>query len=176
MNKIIILCLIISFFSTGCDMFYRLVQKEGAEEKELIGEISAIERNPRVEEIQRLLKLYGYNVGTPDGKLGPYTRAAIESFQEDNGLKISRFVDNATWERLNMFGATGLVIDGQLDIQIVQTALKNAGFDPGKIDGKLGPQTDAKIKKFQKAMGLLPDGKIGFRTLRELNDFLPINP
>ena len=42
----------------------------------------------------------------------------------------------------------------------VQAALKEAGFDVGAVDGKLGSRTRAALKKFQKANGLTPNGRI----------------
>lgn len=159
---------------TGCDFIYRLLQREGAEEKDLIGTTIPYEANPKVVEVQKLLALYGYKPGGVDGGLGPYTRIAIEKFQTDNGIKPSRFVDYVTWEKLHIFDASGLVVEGEVDPKAVQQALKNAGFNPGKVDGKMGPQTLEGIKKFQKAMSLKPDGRIGFKTLRELYDFLPV--
>lgn len=46
----------------------------------------------------------------------------------------------------------------------IQTALKNAGFYAGKIDGKVGPGTKKAIEEFQKANGLKADGKVGPKT------------
>ena len=46
----------------------------------------------------------------------------------------------------------------------VQTALKNAGFYTGNIDGKLGPNTKKAIIEFQKSQGLVADGKVGPKT------------
>ena len=46
----------------------------------------------------------------------------------------------------------------------VQTALKNAGFYTGNIDGKLGPKSKKAIEDFQKANGLKVDGKVGPKT------------
>lgn len=157
----------------GCDFIYRIVDKPGAEEKDLVGETIPFEPNKKIEEIQKLLKLYGYQPGKIDGGLGVNTRKAIEQFQRDNGLTQSKFVDKQTWEKLTVFQSKGLVENGEINAIAVQTALKNAGFNPGKIDGKEGPQTQAALKKFQKAMGLNPDGRIGFKTLSELYDFLP---
>ena len=54
----------------------------------------------------------------------------------------------------------------------IQRALKNAGFDPGSIDGKLGPKTKQAIIDFQKEKGLKPDGKVGPRTWSELEKYL----
>lgn len=46
----------------------------------------------------------------------------------------------------------------------VQTALKNAGFYSGTVDGKIGPNTKKAITEFQKSQGLVADGKVGPKT------------
>lgn len=168
-------CLILScgFFLCGCDRLYRLLQKEGAEEKEIVGEAIPYEKNVKIAEVQRLLKLYGYRVGKADGILGGNTRKAIEDFQKDNDLPVTRFVDKATWERMNMFSDCGLVVNGTVHIQTVQEALKNAGFGSGPADGKAGRRTQSALLEFQKAARLKADGKIGFKTLKKLAEYLP---
>ncbi|HAZ10103.1 MAG TPA: hypothetical protein DCY56_03210 [Candidatus Omnitrophica bacterium] len=54
----------------------------------------------------------------------------------------------------------------------IQTALKNAGFDPGSFDGKMGPRTRQAIKDFQKSKGLVPDGVVGPKTWASLGKYL----
>ena len=46
----------------------------------------------------------------------------------------------------------------------LQTALKQRGFDPGKIDGLFGAATEAAVFAFQLAEGELPDGEVGPMT------------
>ncbi|OIO39880.1 MAG: hypothetical protein AUJ75_00740 [Candidatus Omnitrophica bacterium CG1_02_49_10] len=46
----------------------------------------------------------------------------------------------------------------------IQTALKNANFYDGKIDGIKGKKTRRAIREFQKANGLNPDGVVGPKT------------
>lgn len=164
--------LIFLFTNAGCDQVYHLLQKESAEEKEILGEGLSFEPNSRVEELQKLLKLYGYSPGTVDGKFGQTTRRAVEKFQKDSGLKPSRFVDRSTWERLNIFYSSGLVDKGEVNIEKIQTALQNAGVDPGKIDGRMGKKTLEALKEFQKANALTPDGKMGFKTLSKIVSYL----
>jgi peptidoglycan hydrolase-like protein with peptidoglycan-binding domain len=171
-TRIGVLCLTLALTGAGCDAIYRMLQKEGAEEKDLIGVVDPFTGNESVEEVQALLKLYGYKIGRVDGKLGGLTRNAIEEFQKDEGLELSRFIDQNTWTRLHQFSATGLVENAEVNIRVLQTALNNAGLNTGGVDGKLGPKTLAAIKSFQEAQGLKPDGIVGIRTLKALNTFL----
>lgn len=52
--------------------------------------------------------------------------------------------------------------------QKVQTALKNAGYYSGPIDGKIGQKTREAIKSFQSANGLKADGVVGPSTWEKL--------
>ena len=54
----------------------------------------------------------------------------------------------------------------------VQQALLNAGYYDGKIDGKIGPKSQAAIKKFQTDQGLKVDGVVGGKTSVALEAFL----
>lgn len=174
--KVLFIASVVLVF-TGCDAVYRLLQKEGAEERDIIGEIVPSMPNPAVEEVQSLLRLYGYNVGNIDGKMGPNTRYALAAFQKDNNLKESKFIDKDTWEKLNELNRSGLVVNGEIDFSTVQLALQNAGFNPGEIDGKFGPRTQKMLQRFQGASGLKADGKVGPKTLKALVRYLPIeNP
>lgn len=56
--------------------------------------------------------------------------------------------------------------------QEIQTALKNANFYAGAIDGKKGPLTTKAIEDFQKANGLKVDGKVGPKTWEVLKTYL----
>jgi tetratricopeptide (TPR) repeat protein len=53
-------------------------------------------------------------------------------------------------------------------IQEAQTHLKDAGFDPGPMDGVRGPRTQAAIQKYQKARGLPVTGELDEATLQGL--------
>ena len=53
-------------------------------------------------------------------------------------------------------------------IKMVQLVLKNSGFDPGPIDGALGPKTREAIRKFQLAKELAPTGEPDRQTLDRL--------
>ena len=55
-----------------------------------------------------------------------------------------------------------------MSVSNVQSALKDKGFDPGPIDGAMGPKTRAAIKAFQGANGLVVDGIVGPNTRAKL--------
>lgn len=172
--QLILVVVAVLVMCTGCDRIYRLLQKEGAEEKDLIGDVVPLESNAKIEEIQRLLNIFGYSVGRPDGKLGARTRNAVIKFQEDNGLAVTRFVDSATWDKLSSFSRIGLIENGELSYINIQKALNHAGFDCGTPDGRIGPRTKAAILNFQKGAGLKPDGRIGYKTLTQLANYVDL--
>ncbi|VAX35221.1 hypothetical protein MNBD_UNCLBAC01-243 [hydrothermal vent metagenome] len=158
----------IMFCLSGCDALYRVLDKEGAQEKALVGDVVPFEKNLTVEDIQTLLKLYGYSPGAIDGTFGLRTRNAIAKFQRENGLKETRFADQETWKALNIPRKKELVVDNQVNIQRVQSLLKESGCDPGAIDGVFGPKTIEAVKIFQQEHGLKVDGKVGYQTLFQL--------
>jgi peptidoglycan hydrolase-like protein with peptidoglycan-binding domain len=53
----------------------------------------------------------------------------------------------------------------------IQTALQNAGYYKGTVDGKLGPKSKKAIENFQKENGLVVDGKVGAKTWSKLQAY-----
>ncbi|MBU4343464.1 MAG: peptidoglycan-binding protein [Candidatus Omnitrophica bacterium] len=191
MKKIICLACLCLFFISGCNIVPKSVQYQ-KEEEGLIG--STDMANPRVEEIQITLTNLEYDIDVVDGRMGQKTREAIKEFQESRGLKSTGYVDKRTWELIEdiMREADERAVDRTYAVDVrsaysekimvnsdrvpaavqIQTALKNAGFDPGAIDGKIGPRTQQAVKEFQRAKGLKVDGKVGSRTWGELGKYL----
>lgn len=54
----------------------------------------------------------------------------------------------------------------------IQIALKNAGYNPGVIDGKMGKQTKEAIRLFQRNNSLMVTGKVGKKTWKLLRKYL----
>ncbi len=53
-----------------------------------------------VQEIQRHLNTLGYEVGEPDGRIGPMTRRAMRNYQRDRGLEQDAYADPELLVRL----------------------------------------------------------------------------
>ena len=58
------------------------------------------------------------------------------------------------------------------NIKQIQIALKNAGYNPGPIDGHKGKQTKEAVKAFQKANNLKESGKVDKQTWDLLKEYL----
>ncbi len=64
-------------------------------------------------------------------------------------------------------GVTASTRDESL-VREVQQALNEKGFNPGPIDGKWGPRTQAALTKFQNSQGITASNKLDDRTLAAL--------
>ncbi len=58
------------------------------------------------------------------------------------------------------------------NVRQIQTALKNAGYFRGEVDGKMGQKTRLAIREFQKANNLNADGRVGKNTWMVLKEYL----
>ncbi len=58
------------------------------------------------------------------------------------------------------------------DFDGVQKALSKLGFDPGKVDGVDGPNTQKAVRAFQAHASIGIDGKIGKETRKAIADKL----
>ncbi len=57
-------------------------------------------------------------------------------------------------------------------VQSIQTALIEAGYDPGLPDGFKGPRTEAALKAFQRDHKLMIDGQANSSTLKAIKNSL----
>jgi hypothetical protein len=53
-------------------------------------------------------------------------------------------------------------------VRDAQLALRDAGFDPGRIDGVMGPRTQAALREFQMSYGLPQTGRLDATTQERL--------
>ena len=91
-----------------------------------------------------------------------------EKDNEINALKESMVKS----EPETSFSAQKAEVKTCADAKQIQTALKNAGYFQGVVDGKMGKKTRAAIKDFQKANKLHVDGKVGKNTWLVLKEYL----
>ncbi len=185
---IVSILMLLTFY--GCNIVPKSVQYQREEEK-LVGSTDII--NPKIEEVQVILKSEGYEPGNTDGRMGKETRDSIKAFQESIGLRSTGYIDKSTLTQLEDSRRTKEILESKKDYALkskevrqkdsqkaefkpttkdMQAALKNAGFDPGSLDGKMGPRTRQAIKDFQKSKGLVPDGAVGPKTWASLSKYL----
>ncbi|MDQ6716236.1 MAG: N-acetylmuramoyl-L-alanine amidase [Actinomycetota bacterium] len=104
---------------------------------------------------------------------------AVRSFQQQRGLLVDGIVgpwtfdalESARWrlgDRLLQF-TPGHLLRGD-DVTELQERLVGLGFNPGRIDGRFGSDTDAAVRAFQRGVGLTPDGSVGPSTLQAFAD------
>ncbi|MGK9165591.1 SEL1-like repeat protein [Inquilinus limosus] len=121
---------------------------------------------PEIEEIQRLLARLNFDPGPADGRIGPRTRAAIAAFQRSLDLPVTRRPSAALLEALHTAAqavpAEAAVTSAPMPeprltaarIKEIQRQLRRLGFNPGPIDGLIGPRTRAAIAAFERSHDL----------------------
>ena len=110
---------------------------------------SAAPVSAELRELQAALAVLDYRPGPADGKAGPRTAAAIEAFQRDHKLPVT--------------GKPSARLNDEIDrvlTRAVQQRLAALGYDPGPVDGKTGPRTEAAIRAFSKQWNLPSAGDI----------------
>ena len=147
-------------------------------EKEIIGYTSG--HNPKVEEIQDILKYDGFKPGPVDGRLGSQTRMAIRKFQKSKGLKVTGRIDSITLSALNKKQESKKPIPGMISkIHLpsveVSEAEKKLDIQDEIISHRL--KSKDRIEKIQQALknaGFYKgdiDGKSGLKTKSAIKAF-----
>jgi len=136
------------------------------------------DRGAAVEDIQRRLRMLGYELGITgiDGVFFGLTAEAVRAFQQEHGLAEDGLVGDETWSAL--VDATFTLGDRMLylrlpyfhghDVALLQEALNALGFTCGSVDRIFGPFTEHAVREFQRNSGLPPDGIAGEETLRAI--------
>jgi peptidoglycan hydrolase-like protein with peptidoglycan-binding domain len=120
--------------------------------------------------LPRRLKGAGFYSGPIDGMLGARTSSALSrcklgctALNDLSGISDKAIFEQATEiqsARASAAQPTTSVnnVLGSQEIRRVQERLKAAGFDPGPIDGKLGPQTKSALEKYRSSQKLIRSG------------------
>jgi N-acetylmuramoyl-L-alanine amidase len=103
---------------------------------------------------------------------------AVRAFQQRRGLIADGVVGSATWrclddarwrlgDRVLRYGVHHMQTGD--DVAALQGRLHELGFDPGRIDGIFGPDTERALQEFQRNVGTPADGLCGPVTFKALD-------
>ena len=119
---------------------------------------------------QRQLKALGFDPGSTDGTFGPQTEAALRAYQHAYRLPDTGRLDEVTLRSLlpERVQTSPVDLSNREVRRQAQRQLKALGFNPGRVDGEFGPQTEAALRAYQHAYRLPETGKFDEVTLRSL--------
>ncbi len=144
--------------------------------------------DPLIEETQRELLSAGYYKGMVDGIMGDKTREAVIAYQTANELIVTgatslQLVEHVKFQRTiaeaaEFTASTKSTVDTSdsapdkqsTRISIVQSALEDLGYKPGKLRGEMTDATRDAIKKFEVDNKLAVTGAINRPMLIELRN------
>lgn len=184
------LLILVIFFSPLRNFLNNLVRHSWVKdnsELEILGRVSGY--NPRVEQIQKILKKANFYPGLIDGVMGQATRKAIRDFQRENGLNPTGKIDSLTMLALNREAERE-----RSDVESVQKEFKILPAQTEELKQKEESKkqlnkeysatylkTQEGIKEIQRALkqagfykGKI-DGKIGPRTKKAIREFQKAN-
>ena len=131
-----------------------------------------------VRDLQRRLLHAGIDCGAdPAGVFGPATEVAVRRFQDRRALPVDGQCGPITWGALveagYRLGDRLLYLRTPMlrgdDVADLQRRLNELGFDVGRVDGILGPDTERAVKDFQRNTALNCDGVVGPDTRAALH-------
>jgi N-acetylmuramoyl-L-alanine amidase len=134
-----------------------------------------------VRDLQARLAALGFDsTGDGTGSYGTATERAVRAFQEQRGLRVDGACGRQTWSSLveagYRLGDRLLYLRQPMlrgdDVLELQRALGALGFDAGRVDGILGPNTTEALAQFQRNAGLTTDRICGPDSVRALRRFL----
>lgn len=139
---------------------------------------------PAVRAVQERLQQLGVYNGRVDGVWGPDSQAALEQYQQRQGLLVTGQLNQATAATMGLnpgqllaagtgpaMGAGANAAPGPLSqaaVRNLQSRLRTLGFYRGGVDGVWGPGTQQAIERFQQGHGLQPTGQLNPATAQAL--------
>ena len=137
---------------------------------ELTGSANTLSK-AEIQLLQKRLKAAGFDPGPADGIVGARTRSALSRCKSGctalNDLsgtsdkpvlgQITEIQPPRTSVSAKPRASVNTVFKNQ-EIRLAQERLKAAGFDPGPIDGRFGPQTKSALEKYRAPHKLMRSG------------------
>lgn len=134
-------------------------------------------RPDTVRAVQRQLTARGYEPGPADGVHGLFTRAAVMAYQHDNRLPVTGVVGEGLLKQM-IFDVGGARTKPKASesvpeetvvlVKAVQEVLAKMGYDPGPVDGLMGPGTARAIRSFEEQQKMPVKGRISGKFLKAL--------
>ena len=162
--------------------FKKEIEKAQPDIPELIVSRNLRLRGPRMTgddilALQHALREAGMGRMDVDGVFGVFTQRAVKEYQKLKGLTVDGIAGKNTIEALggiwgevwSVSRSLNMGCEGE-DVKNLQKALIKAGYPCGSkgADGDFGKNTDAAVKKYQKAKKLTVDGIAGKKTITSL--------
>ena len=131
-----------------------------------------------IRSVQKELLKRGYGPVVPNGIIGPLSRSAIMAYEFDNALPLTgeatevllkRMLDGTPANRTSDPNARKIKSpEAEQVVRTVQHSLTSLGFEPGRIDGRVGDETERAIRQFETASGLSPTGRVSAELFSQL--------
>ena len=136
-----------------------------------------------VQLVQQRLRQSGAYTGAVDGIWGADSQAALERYQQSQGLQVTGQLNQATIATLGipaeqLVSANWPVVEistpivpaslRSSSVQVIQARLRDLNYYRGPVDGVWGANTQQAIASFQQGRGLQPNGQLNPMTVAAL--------
>ena len=126
---------------------------------------------------QTYLTSLGYDAGPIDGLTGTRTRVAIMAYQASQGAEETGYLTYAGLSELGEVALAGhadtapsATLADKDTVVIVQAHLAYFGYEPGPLDGSIGPTTLAALSAYQIDRGMAPHAAVTPALLAHMQD------
>jgi peptidoglycan hydrolase-like protein with peptidoglycan-binding domain len=105
---------------------------------------------------------------TTKDKLQSAGETAKEKLQSAGETAKEKLVETKDKIKAKMHGSDKGTVKSEADVKAAQQALMDKGYNPGPVDGKMGPKTRAALTSYQKAEGMQATGRLDSDTVAKL--------
>ncbi|HWA48825.1 MAG TPA: peptidoglycan-binding protein, partial [Dongiaceae bacterium] len=139
-------------------------------------QLSSLNRDDMLQ-LQILLNSLGYEAGAADGLFGSGTRRAVRAFQAERGLPADGYPTPALLDAVR--ARAGISADpppppprplDRAGVRELQRRLNRLGYHAGTADGRIGPDTRAAIRAFERRHGMEVRGRATDDVLEAARD------